>query len=172
MSRQSEKHMGTLASMLGIDAGSLLDYLSGCLLEHLVYSLAQDKEWLAQIRKNPEALAIFRERVQSRTQFVWYTENLSLLFDRVKQAAEKHYRKPITYEELLRLLINAPLECAFCHKAPPAVKLHIDHVFPASRGGDSSFENLQFLCQDCNLRKSDKLPITQLWVRLESLRPY
>ncbi len=95
--------------MLGIDAGSLVDYLNGCLLEHLVYSLAQDKEWLDQIRKKPEALALFRERVQSRTQFTWDTENLSVLFDRVKQATEKHVRKAVTYEELLRLLINAPL---------------------------------------------------------------
>lgn len=158
--------------MLGIDAGSLVDYLNGCLLEHLVYTLAQDKEWLDRIRKKPDALALFRERVQSRTQLTWDTENLSVLFDRVKQATEKHVRKPVTYEELLRLLINAPLECAYCRKAPPAVKLHIDHIFPASRGGDSTFENLQFLCQHCNLRKSDKLPITSLWVKLGSLRPF
>lgn len=158
--------------MLGIVPGSLVDYLNGCLLEHLVYSLAQDKAWLDQIRKKPEALALFREKVQSRTHFTWDPENLTVLFERVKRTTEKHVRKPVTYEELLRLLINAPLECAHCHKAPPQVKLHIDHVFPASRGGDSIFENLQFLCQDCNLRKSDKLPITSLWVKLGSLRPF
>jgi 5-methylcytosine-specific restriction endonuclease McrA len=40
----------------------------------------------------------------------------------------------------------------------------VDHVFPASRGGGSKFENLQFLCADCNLRKSNKLEQEDLWL--------
>jgi 5-methylcytosine-specific restriction endonuclease McrA len=76
----------------------------------------------------------------------------------------KHHRQPIKAEDLLRLLWNSPHVCANCGRRPPEVKLHIDHVFPASRGGSSRFENLQLLCADCNLRKSNKIEVKGLWL--------
>ena len=36
--------------------------------------------------------------------------------------------------------------------------LHVDHVIPISRGGTSDLINLQTLCQDCNLGKSNRMP--------------
>ena len=33
-----------------------------------------------------------------------------------------------------------------------------DHVIPRSRGGDTTWENIVAACNDCNVRKSDKLP--------------
>ena len=33
--------------------------------------------------------------------------------------------------------------------------LHIDHIIPVSRGGTDELDNLQTLCSDCNLNKSD-----------------
>jgi 5-methylcytosine-specific restriction endonuclease McrA len=35
--------------------------------------------------------------------------------------------------------------------------LHADHVIPYSRGGRTTWPNLQLLCGPCNLRKSDKV---------------
>ena len=161
-----------LTSILGIDQDSLLDYLNWCLLEHLVTDLAQDKEWIIKIKTEPNAIALFKDKVEKRTNCKWDNENITTLYDRVKSTTEKHFRQPITYNELLRLLINTPLKCAnpACGKTPPEVKLHIDHKFPASKGGSSKFENLQFLCETCNLRKSDKLQQSDLWLKLESLR--
>jgi 5-methylcytosine-specific restriction endonuclease McrA len=162
-----------LTSLLGIDQESLLDYLNWCLLEHLVSDLARDKEWIVKIKTEPNAIALFKERVENRTHFKWDKENVTILYERVKATAEKHFRQPITYGELLRLLVNSPLKCAnpTCGKEPPQVKLHIDHRFPASKGGSSKFENLQFLCETCNLQKSDKLQKSNLWLKLELLRP-
>jgi 5-methylcytosine-specific restriction endonuclease McrA len=163
----------TLTSLLGVDQDSLLDYLNWCLLEHLVGDLAQNREWITRTKSQRNAIALFRDQVERRTNCKWDTENVTVLYDRVKASTEKHFRQPITYNELLRLLINSPLKCAepTCGKTPPEVKLHIDHIFPAARGGSSVFENLQFLCANCNLRKSDKLPKSHIWLKLESLRP-
>lgn len=161
-----------LTSLLGIDQNSLLDYLNWCLVEHLVTDLSQNKEWINQIKTAPNAIALFKEKVEERTNAKWDNQNITTLYDRVKLTTEKHFRQPITYAELLRLLVNSPLKCAnsTCGKTPPEVKLHIDHRFPSSKGGSSKFENLQFLCEICNLKKSNKLEKSDLWLKLELLQ--
>lgn len=37
------------------------------------------------------------------------------------------------------------------------VKLHVDHIFPVSKGGKTEPNNLRTLCDKCNLGKSDKI---------------
>jgi len=37
----------------------------------------------------------------------------------------------------------------------PGVELHVDHIFPWSKGGETVFENLQTLCSKCNGGKSN-----------------
>jgi len=48
--------------------------------------------------------------------------------------------------------------CQNCGKSPAKdgnTILHIDHIIPYSKGGETILENLQTLCQNCNLGKSD-----------------
>lgn len=48
--------------------------------------------------------------------------------------------------------------CRGCGASPAktlGIELHVDHVVPWSRGGDTVFENLQTLCEECNLGKSN-----------------
>ena len=35
--------------------------------------------------------------------------------------------------------------------------IHFDHILPVAKGGDNTEANIQILCKDCNLRKSDKI---------------
>ena len=46
--------------------------------------------------------------------------------------------------------------CQFCGRAD--IALTLDHVMPASRGGDDSWENLVCACVKCNNRKGDQTP--------------
>lgn len=49
-------------------------------------------------------------------------------------------------------------KCCACGASPakdPAVVLHIDHIFPWSKGGPTTMDNLQTLCSKCNLGKGD-----------------
>lgn len=44
-----------------------------------------------------------------------------------------------------------------CVKCGSAKELHFDHVIPLARGGSDEAENIQILCRNCNLAKSDRL---------------
>lgn len=46
-------------------------------------------------------------------------------------------------------------KCAICGKAYPINKMHGDHKIPWSQGGKTTIDNLQMLCTDCNLKKSN-----------------
>lgn len=51
-------------------------------------------------------------------------------------------------------------KCCICGASPakdPSIELHIDHVIPWSKGGETVVENLQTLCSRCNLGKSDDI---------------
>lgn len=49
-------------------------------------------------------------------------------------------------------------KCCFCGRSPattPGLELQVDHIKPWSKGGETVLDNLQTLCRDCNLGKSD-----------------
>ena len=49
-------------------------------------------------------------------------------------------------------------KCRICGKSPATnlnIELHIDHIVPWSKGGETTLDNLQTLCSDCNLGKGD-----------------
>ena len=55
-----------------------------------------------------------------------------------------------------KILVRDKNTCQCCGaKASDGIQLHIDHIKPVSKGGTNDFENLQTLCRDCNLGKSD-----------------
>ncbi|MEU5069413.1 HNH endonuclease signature motif containing protein [Streptomyces virginiae] len=56
-----------------------------------------------------------------------------------------------------RARILAPQRCAQCGRTPlgDEVKLHVDHKIPISWGGENDDDNLQPLCEECNLGKRD-----------------
>lgn len=47
--------------------------------------------------------------------------------------------------------------CQYCGQKPPQVILHLDHIYPKSKGGSNDEMNLITSCQDCNLGKKDKI---------------
>jgi hypothetical protein len=60
-----------------------------------------------------------------------------------------------------RVLQRDRFTCRACGRSPATeigVVLHVDHIVPYSGLGETVFENLQTLCERCNLGKSDSLP--------------
>jgi hypothetical protein len=72
---------------------------------------------------------------------------------------KKENSRSISLTLRLKVLIRDNFRCVFCGKSPATdldTKLHIDHIKPFSKGGKSILENLQTLCEKCNLGKSNK----------------
>ncbi|HEX8946901.1 MAG TPA: HNH endonuclease [Candidatus Paceibacterota bacterium] len=76
---------------------------------------------------------------------------------------KKENSRNISLSLRLQVLNRDNFRCVFCGKSPATdlgTKLHIDHIQPFSRGGKSELENLQTLCEECNLGKSNKQNIS------------
>lgn len=81
--------------------------------------------------------------------------------DRMNKAEYKQEdSRNISLSSRLEVLSRDNFRCVYCGKSPATdigTKLHIDHKVPFSKGGKSTVENLQTLCEECNYGKSDKL---------------
>ncbi|MBI4039509.1 HNH endonuclease [Candidatus Daviesbacteria bacterium] len=74
-----------------------------------------------------------------------------------KRVVEKTRTVPLSVR--IKVLSRDNFRCVFCGKSPATdigTRLHIDHVIPFSKGGTNVAENLQTLCEECNLGKSDR----------------
>jgi len=59
-----------------------------------------------------------------------------------------------------RVMKRDNFSCRACGASPalmPGLSLHVDHIKPWSHGGETIDENLQTLCESCNLGKSNVL---------------
>lgn len=77
--------------------------------------------------------------------------------DRTPQR-QKTPRDP-NYRLRYRVLRRDHFSCRSCGASPakdPNVELQVDHIAPWSKGGETEFENLQCLCSQCNLGKSNR----------------
>lgn len=65
----------------------------------------------------------------------------------------------------VKVLSRDNFRCVFCGKSPATdigTKLHIDHIVPFANGGENTLENLQTLCEECNLGKSNRVVINRV----------
>ena len=68
-------------------------------------------------------------------------------------------KREIGLQLRFKVLKRDNFKCCACGALPakdPSVELHIDHIVPWSKGGETTFDNLQTLCSKCNIGKSDQ----------------
>lgn len=93
-----------------------------------------------------------------------------VLPDRTQKKVKRQEYKPqnsrnISLSLRLAVLNRDNFRCLFCGRSPATdigTKLHIDHIKPFSDGGTSTIDNLQTLCEECNLGKSDRVVINMV----------
>lgn len=92
--------------------------------------------------------------------FIEYINNYNEEFDFSTNNVEKSHTTNRNINLRLRFLVmkRDNFKCSICGRSPantPNLELHIDHIKPWSKGGETIIDNLQTLCSDCNLGKSD-----------------
>ncbi len=73
-------------------------------------------------------------------------------------------RRSVSDSLKMAVLYRDNYSCCYCQTTVTFETVHMDHAFPRSRGGLTTFENLRSSCSSCNLAKSDK---TELEYRME-----
>lgn len=72
------------------------------------------------------------------------------------RGASKRTPRNINWRLRALVLMRDGARCQLCGATPQnGARLHVDHVKPWSKGGETIIENLQILCETCNIGKSD-----------------
>ena len=89
--------------------------------------------------------------------FYEYTTELKVQ-RQTRQYQIKVERAKMTDSLRYDILKRDNFRCQICgSSAQDGVKLHVDHIIPVSKGGQTIESNLRTLCDRCNMGKSDKM---------------
>ena len=71
---------------------------------------------------------------------------------------KKRARSQMTDKLRYSILKRDGFKCKICGRtAEDGIKLHVDHIIPVSKGGETVLNNLRTLCETCNRGKSDEI---------------
>lgn len=91
-------------------------------------------------------------------QFVVWANDLNIPIDQNDLLDLKSHKTPrnINWRLRAKVLMRDGAKCRLCGASPSdGAKLHVDHIHPWSKGGETEILNLQILCEPCNIGKSD-----------------
>jgi len=84
------------------------------------------------------------------------SQNIINKFKKIKKECNHKKRNPIESRLRHEVFKRDDYKCKECGKTKKESVLHCDHIIPVSQGGTDELDNLQTLCAECNLAKSDK----------------
>jgi 5-methylcytosine-specific restriction endonuclease McrA len=152
-----EEHFDRLTNDVKMDGSLFRSVILWALIEHRIDVLTPPKAGLEVMIQAPDGLKRYWDFVQSKTGRDWSLDHVRSYWDRVRKDNRAHARAPIRTEDRLRLFFTSPQVCHHCNRAPPDVRLHLDHREPVARGGGSGLGNLQYLCSEANLAKGARI---------------
>ena len=88
---------------------------------------------------------------------IWVNEGqISELNNTALHLSTKRTPRTINWRLRAMVLMKDGAKCKLCGDTPQnGARLHVDHIIPYSKGGETVFENLQILCERCNIGKSN-----------------
>lgn len=66
-------------------------------------------------------------------------------------------RNPISKSIRHEVFVKDGFRCVECGATNKQTRLHVDHILPVAQGGTDELINLQTLCEECNLAKSNRM---------------
>lgn len=137
--------------LAGIDINKFLEEVVATLEVRVRNHLIPNEQWFNE-GKTYERYWAFLESI---TKHKWDPEVAWYWFQFLRDPAETREEIPIALR--YQVLERDKYTCQKCgRKKAPDVEVHIDHKLPWSYGGQTTIDNLQVLCEDCNEGKSNK----------------
>lgn len=102
-----------------------------------------------------QLIGVFKDNKTKRTVYKFNLKPCE--FDpNYSQKIEIPHERKIPGHVMKKVFIRDKGKCKNCNETSP---LHYDHILPYSKGGSSTNpDNIQLLCERCNLNKGDQLP--------------
>lgn len=88
------------------------------------------------------------------TKHEWKYEDVDYWYKFIRDPSET--REDIPASLRYRVLTRDESTCQKCGRKAANVELQVDHTLPWDCGGPTVFDNLQTLCRECNIGKSNK----------------
>ena len=90
------------------------------------------------------------------------SENDTIQEDAADKKIKHKTKRGISDRLRFRILMRDGFTCKKCGRSPmkeQGVELHIDHIIPWSKGGETIPENLETKCKECNLGKGNAFDV-------------
>ena len=101
----------------------------------------------------------FRSWTNALKQFVEYANSKGAEAPTpIESSSRRQIGRSVSLRTRFRVLKRDNFTCRACGASPaltPGISLHVDHIKAWSHGGETIEDNLQTLCEACNLGKSN-----------------
>jgi 5-methylcytosine-specific restriction endonuclease McrA len=139
-----------MCHLAGLDCAKFLAEVETELKNRIKSFLTPNEVWFRE-GKSFERYWKFLEQI---TKHEWKYEDVDYWYKFVRDPSET--REDIPPSLRYQVLIQDKSTCQRCGKKAPNVELEIDHILPWDCGGPTVADNLQTLCTECNIGKSNK----------------
>ncbi len=118
-----------------------------------IYSAGTYDKRFGSFRKALEEFVKYisaEKHTDSKTEDIHPQDNNTLIVHKTKREISDRLR--------FQILMRDGFTCKTCGRSPMnemGVKLHVDHIIPWSKGGETVPENLETKCEQCNLGKGN-----------------
>lgn len=128
--------------------------------------LTEKESELERARQEREAVEREKKRKQKEKQAEQARKKAQAEKERLERekAMPEHKRFMAEQRRLMsdslryQVLARDNFRCQICGSTQAdGVKLHVDHIFPVSKGGKTELSNLRTLCERCNMGKRDRI---------------
>ena len=152
MNQQQEKVMERIKALCGdagIDVVEFLEDVETQLKNSVKQYFTPNTDWFHE----GKSIDRYWKFLEELTAHQWEYQHIDHWYKFLRDPSDT--REAITASLRYKVMVHDKSTCQKCGRKAPEVELEIDHILPWNCGGPTVIRNLQTLCKDCNIGKSD-----------------
>ena len=109
-------------------------------------------------------------QIYAKKYITFYSEDLLRMIKRLKNRNGNYFNDKGIWDSICRvergkvsnkmrfaIYKRDGYRCRICGRTHNSALLEVDHIYPIAKGGKSTYDNLQTLCHDCNVKKGTNI---------------